>query len=514
MTAQLNSRLPIGPGLSVLLIAAAIFSALSVPLIVPLLDPFHEGEYLSPHLYFGSGANGLPLLIHGMINYLPAQWAASVCGSDYIVVCTRIANMWLAAAASAIWALSATGLMRSRRTAWLSGLASVLLLLLFNGTRVEPVSLHQGAPSVRDLALLCELAALLGVVRGARPRLLALLLAVAGVATAAGLLWAYTRGLVGVLALAGGLALAYYSGRSLRTILIAPFSFLATLSVLYLHDAAMFGQHFTNIQYWSQHREIWSQPFPVKSTVYVAAYACLAIVAILRSVQLYLAGSRSDADTLLLLLIPVSAILYQSLGRADINHMMWVMPFAYLLAAALIATFTWPLHISAGQYRIALAAIGFMIVLVLAFQALHRPNSLLAHGPESNLALATRPLPTDDALIGSTARRIGALLRSTGQSCTYAMNNGGAYYEAAGLPPCTPAMYPVYAADRHAERRIIIDLQRARPLLVIGHDGSWSDAIDGKPMPHRTPVLSAWLDRRYPVAGYVDMVEIRRRRDD
>ena len=508
-----TGRSPLGIGLAVLLIAFAVFSALSVPLATPLLDPFHEGEYLSPRLYFLGNSSGLPLLIHGVLNYAPAQWAAALCGSDHVVICTRAANMWLAAAASAIWALSAAGLMRSRQTAWLAGLTAGLLLLLFNGTRIDPVGLHQGAPSVRDLLLLCELAALLAVLKCGRPYLLGVLFAAAGIAAAIGRHWAYSRGSVGVVMLIGGLVLAWYAGRSPRMILVAPIAFLATLAGMYLHDPAMFGQHVANIRYWGQHREIWARPFPVRDMVFGVVYAGVIAVGVLRAAQLHLAARRSEAATLMLLTIPIATIFYQSINRSDLSHQMWVMPFAYLLVVTFVATLAWPLQLSMRWYRAALAVVGAMILLVLAVHGLRRPDSIIAHGPGSNLALVTRPLPGDEALEGNSARLVGAMLRSTGQHCTYAMNNGGAYYDAAGLPPCTSAMYPVYAAEGPEEARIIADLERTRPLLIIGHDGSWSDVIDDKSIADRTPRLSAWLDRHYPVSGHIDKVEIRRRRD-
>lgn len=506
-------RRPIGAGLAMLLIAFSLFSALSVPLATPLVDPFHEGEYLSPQLYFLGSSNGLPLLIHGMLNYAPARWAVALCGSDHVVICTRAANMWLAATASAIWALSAAGLMRSRQTAWLAGLTAGMLLLLFNGTRIDSVGLHQGAPSVRDLLLLCELAALLGVLKCRRPYLLGLLFAVAGIAAAIGLFWAYSRGLVGIVILASGLVLAWYAGRSPKTILVAPIAFLATLAGMYLHDPAMFGQHIANIRYWGQHREIWTRPFPVHDMMFGVVYVGLIAVGVLRSFQLHLAARRGEAATLLLLMIPVAAIYYQSINRSDLSHQMWAVEFAYLLVVAFVATLAWPLQLSTRWYSAALAAVGAMILLVLAIHAVRRPNSLVAHGSGSNLALATRPMPNDEALEGNTARLIGAMLRSTGQHCTYVMNNTGVYYEAAGLPPCTSSMYPIYVARGDEEARIIADLERTRPLLIIGHDGSWSDAMDGKSIADRTPLLSAWLDRHYPVSGHVNKVEIRRRSD-
>lgn len=513
MTGASAVRSPLGIGLAALLVAIAAFSALSVPLAVPLLDPFHEGEYLSPRLYFADRANGLPLLIHGILNYLPAQWAATLCGTDYVIICTRITNMWLAAGSSAAWALLAAGLMRSRRMAWLAGLTAGALLLLFNGTRVEPVSLHQGAPSVRDLVLLCELGVLLGIFRGGWTRVQPMLFALAGIAAAIGLPWAYTRGLVGMATLAVGVVLALYRGRSVRAVLAAPVALLVGLGTLYLADPAMFPRHVANIRYWMQHREIWSQPFPPRSAIYVAAYLGLVAVAMVRALQLHLAARRDEAAGLVLLAVPVVAILYQSLGRADVNHMLWVMPFAYLLAAAFVATLTWPLRLSKRWHWAALAAIGCAILLILAFQGLRRPNSLIGHGSNSNLALAIRPLPDDGTLAGDTARIVGTLIRSTGQRCTYVMNNGGAYYEAAGLPPCSALMYPIYASGPMAEQQVIADLRRTRPILLVGHDHSWSDKIDGRSMADRTPVLSAWIDREYPVAGHVGTVELRRRRE-
>lgn len=202
---------------SVLLIVAfclAGFATLWGPITTPLVDPFHEGEYLSTRMLIGTGMPA-PLMIHGSMDYVPANLAALVFGSDQLIAGTRLMNLLFAQFAAFAFFGALLTLARNRGEALMVMLIGMLVLFWVDERAQTIVALQQGSPATRDLALMAGLWALLAATAttGVKADRLA---GLAGLIAGIGWAWAYNRGVILLAAIPVYAVGAHLAGASRR----------------------------------------------------------------------------------------------------------------------------------------------------------------------------------------------------------------------------------------------------------------------------------------------------------
>jgi hypothetical protein len=498
---------------------ASILVAFHIPFAEPLTDLFEEGEYLAPRLFFASGAGGLPLLIHGYINYLPAEWALGLCGPDRVIACTRAVNTGFTALAAFGFVGCSVALARSREALFFSLFGALAILLLIDGRMYDTVSLQQGTSSVRDAWLLIEVWCLLATA-GRAGRSADLLAAAAGLVAGGSLFWAYNRGLIGVLVVPLYAATAWWSGRGLRHAAAPLAGLVAGTGLAMLAEPAMWWQHLSNVGYWAQNAAIWALPFSWKQTLYNSSFypvvAAVLVFGAWRVWQLAFGrASRAELPLTAVLLAVVGLISQQAWRRGDSMHLMFVMPWLFLLGLQLANGLaagdrapdpTW----RALVRRQAPLLAGLLGILFLDFHINVSVTRPLVTRTAANLVSLVHGLPVDRALISPGAQAVAASLRASDPGCTYVLNNAGAYYHLADRRPCSPVMYPIYASPT-AERRVIADLARTSPALIVGTSDEWFSSIDQRPLAGRTPLLARWIEVHYPVVRCIGSTELRRR---
>lgn len=510
MTTPLPSRrLP--PEWLVLVIAAlvAVVTSLHAPLAAPLTDAFQEGEYLSTYLQFAPGL-APPLLIHGTIDYWPARAALALVGPDHLLVAVRLANALLGAAASLLLLAALRAIPVSRMGKLFATALGCAFLLLVNGRIVGVVELQQGAPAIRDLALLAEIYLLLRAER-ASPRAAGLLVALAGFVAGLGLFWAYNRGIVGIVALGAWMIGAQARGWHPKAIAMPLQGLCIGLAISLAAEPQMAAQHLTNILYWQQNQAIWAKrpdylPEIVTALAFAAATLALFAAAATGLLRVWRKGLNANGIASLLMLGAVTLLLvYGTLNRLDSAHIRFAYPYQLLLALRL--TMLWPpprIPALGGPRRVLVAGLAiWLLVFVNPVQ--------LASGVAANAALLARKLPTDRALATPQLAATADALHTGKGACTYAFDNGGAIYHLAGLPPCSATLVPVYAAPER-QFQIIAELAARRPPLVIGGSDAWYAAIDGKELAQRTPALHRGLTEAYEPDRRIGGTEIWRLR--
>lgn len=478
----------------------------AIPLGAPLVDGFHEGEYLASRLYFPlNGA--MPVMIHGAMDVLPAQVAIFLAGEARTIAATRLVNGLVCLTAGLMFVHALAQLGRPRARGDLYAVAGLAVLLVANTINPLHFAIQLWAPGIRDVFLI-GIAWLLVRAAQAQPARHDRLLAVAAVVAALTVFWSYNR-IVPTLALLGSysLALAAASHRP-RPVLIPALGGLSSLVLLALSGREYFAGHIASMLYWQAHDRIWTLPWFDRPAIAIGA-VCVgaALYAGLVGILEWRERVRDKADPrpaalALALGCCTVAMLAGQLNRFDLVHAVMTVPFAVLAIAAARAA------LAAQATPAAMSGIPANSLLPAGLAMLLFGLLAVGVGPRSaeNLTIIVAGLPNDQALIAPRYQAAAAFIRAQGGTCTYAFDNQAAFYHLTGMRPCSRFMIPVYAGP-DAEPVLIADLQREAPRAVVWTSAIWSSAIDGLPQAQRTPRVSAWLAAHYrPAARFGDIV--------
>jgi hypothetical protein len=489
-------------------ILVALLTSFHLPLDAPWTDLFHEGEYLSPRLYFDTpGAS--PLLIHGQMDYLPAQLAASHCpGSE--LVCTRAINGGLTTLAGVLFFLCAVVAVVRGRSQAFAGIAALAILVAINGTRDNLVGLHQGSPSVRDVGLLGTILFLLLASRREGRVGLALAL-LSGLVAGATAFFSYNRGLVGVLAIIVYVVATVIAGKNRYKSLAAAAGTSIGLALATLPDLGMGRTHIVNIFYWSQHPEIWTYGASLSRKIRAAAFFIPVISLIIGAMWIgYKSWRRernSESVPILAVLIAICVLMLQQTTQLyDGTHLSFNVPWVFLLGIVLTNRLPAAPHGFAARPVIAAGCVALLLMLGNGSPIL----KALAGASVHNLRMIRgREMPKDEALVGPDVHAAAELLRHANPACTYALNNAAGLYELSSRKPCSSLMMPAYASGG-GEAQLIADLSRTRPPVIVSHTGD-GIVILGRGLEARNPRLAGWVAANYPSTFKIGNIELRSR---
>ena len=513
-----SSRMEWAVLLAVAVALAGLFSFWG-PITTQLIDPFHEGEYLSTRMLFAPGMSA-PLLIHGSMDYVPADLARLLFGADRMVAGTRLVN--LAFTALACFAMLGTllAIARTRGERLAALLLGAAVLFWINARALTVVLLQQGSPGVRDLPLLIVLWTLVAATRSASPwreRLMGL----GALIAALGWSWAYNRG-VFALALIPAIALAtMLSGEPRRLLVWLGCGFVLGLALGLALEPGMWLQHFRNALYWQQNADVWHVPTPLSITVRNLPFYTLALAVLGGAAWAMWAcwrnyGRRGELPALTALGLAAGGNFLTMFNYPDPVHLMFTVPYFALLGfAAWVACVPDRLYPSWRQVLRGQAGLltGIAAVLIVDFSGLTGTGTIrpVVQGLGRNLIGLVHGLPRDEQIVEPRAAKVAAVLRASGANCTYVFDNSGAFYHLSGLPSCSSIMLPVYVTAR-GEAQIIADLERRAPPIVVGRSSYWTDHINDRSVAERTPGLNRWFEQHYVVAEVIDGIEIRRRK--
>lgn len=491
-------------------LVTAMITSFHAPLDAAWADLFHEGEYVSPRLFFDL-ADPRPLLIHGQLNYLPAQVARGLCpGSE--LVCTRAVNSGLTALAGLIFFFCAFAAVDRGRSRAMAGLGALAILFAINGTRTNLVEVQQGAPAIRDLGLLTSILFLILASRhpGKGGSALSFL---GGFVAGFSAFFAYNRGLTGLLAIGCYIVVSILIGVDRKKGVAAAIGLVTGLALLVLSDPGMARAHVNNIAYWAQHREIWAWPYEdktlrglLKPVLFYLSAALLLLSGLLLALRSWRLRSRVETLPILAFLGTACVLmLQQSVQRYDDTHLSFAIPWLFLLG--LWMSNRLPTMSGSFAVRPAVAASCLLLVMILINGPFR--NSIVG-STRYNLGLLKSPLPRDTDLVSADVRSVAALLERANPQCTYVLNNAAGLYELSSRRPCSSLMMPVYATAE-GETKLISDLERTRPPLIVSQSADWFNAIDNRPLEQRTPRLAAWISANYPSVITVGSYELRSR---
>ena len=513
-----SSRLEWAVLLAIAFVLAGLFS-LWGPITTPLIDPFHEGEYLSTRMLFGPGMSA-PLLIHGSMDYVPANLARLLFGADRMVAGTRLVNLVFTALACFAFLGALLTIARSRGERLAALLLGAAVLFWINARAPTVVLLQQGSPGVRDFPMLAALWTLVLASRQASPwreRLMGL----SGLIAALGWGWAYNRGVFALALIpAFGLA-AVLAGEPRRVLAWLGGGLVLGLGLDWVLEPGMWLQHFRNALYWQQNDDVWHVPTPLSVIArnlpfYALGLAVLAGGAWALWICWRNPARRAELPILTALGVVAGGSFLTIFSYPNPVHLMFTVPFLALLGFAVWLTVV-PGGGNQSWYQVLRGQAGLLVgiaaVLIVDFSGLTGTGTTrpVVQGLGRNLIALAQGLPRDADILEPRAAKVAAALRAGGANCTYVFDNSGAFYHLSGLPSCSSVMLPAYLTARD-EGQIIADLERRAPPLVVGRSSYWTDHIDDRSVAERTPGLNRWFEQHYVVAQVIDGVEIRRRK--
>jgi hypothetical protein len=506
---MMQDRRPDGRVLWICLSPALIVSIFHVTITSPLVDLFHEGEYLAPRLLVDSGTP--PLLIHGFMDYVPAQLAAWIFGNDHVIAGCRLINLVLVFFGTVAFIGMVFEISKDTNFRSVSLLLGALIVTYYDGSLPNALTIQQGSPGLRDTFLLLEMALItLSLSRTRRAR--DLFSFSAGFVGALGLFWCYNRGVIGIL-----LILILSIANRIKTDSWTTTSIPIGGCAVGLFVYALVNHHWIseveNIIYWYQNESIWNYAAPSVSTYEWYASIIFPTVAIVASLIVTIAHrtkAKSNGITIAIMLMLISAVvLEQQVHRNDFPHQMFIRPWLYLMVLQVftLAASAYPtLKLSLTLEWSTLALVAIVSIIECARPAA-TPTTPGSHLFET-LQGAFTGLPSDSSLLPLETQRIVKALQRQSPRCTYVLNNGGALYGASGLKPCSSIFLPVYAS-KESQYRVMSDLRESHPKIIVGFSKSWWSSMHGKPLSQRTPELSSWLSSHYGRRFYVGSTELR-----
>ena len=329
-----------------ILLAVAVILAvcLKIDFGGPVIDLFHEGEYFATQLSVDHAELlGYPHLIHGLLDTWPNLLARNLCGLDSSLACTRAVNATLVGLAMLLYLCCVVVLVWGRRN--LTAPAAILVGILFlvvNGSKVDHIGLHQGAPAIRDIALLAELAALLAALRAKRSGYRHASLLIAGIAAGFGLFWCYNRGIIGLGLLGTYGIISLCLRRRISEIAAALLGLALAVASMALIDPLGMQAHLANIVHWvgsalaQWQAKVAGNAPPTVAFSPSAGVISLMIVGLMAYVGWHIRPGVSLADpnqrpTGVLLVAMATGALPIVLKRPDAVHAAFALPFLFLL---------------------------------------------------------------------------------------------------------------------------------------------------------------------------------------
>lgn len=483
--------------LSSILFASVL--SFAAPVDRPLIDGFHEGEYLAARLYYAAPAPQ-PILVHGLMDVVPATLAVLLAQPETAISTTRLINQFAGFAAALLFLSTLYHLGFSRRRPGLYVVAGMAMLgLAFRDLPPDP-ALHYGVPGIRDLSIFIAIWLVIRVER-ASPRRHRRAVALAAFLAGLTAFWSYNR--LPPLALFLGLYLAVLAikMRAWRWLVQPAVSGLAGLGANLAISPDAFQAHLASMIYWQSHSAIWTLPYRDGVAVILASlccgglvYACTVALGAWQGADH--PASRRRIAFAIAMSGAASVVLLSQFNRLDLLHAWMAVPFAVVaIAAARTLRPKRALPSDSGFFRSvavpdALALGMALVVCAIALRQMGGTISSIATG-----------LPKDAQLIPTNVGQAANFIRKRGGPCTMAFDNRASIYFLSGLRPCSRFMIPVYIG-RDVERSVVDELEAFKPQAIVLTSGNWAAAIDGIPQAARTPQLAAWLAANYPATHH------------
>lgn len=502
-----------------LFLLVPIFFALSTQIDAPLVDGFHEGEYLAaaPSMRdYHAGLTAFPVLVHGAMDFIPAMLAGMVGGENHLIVWTRLFNVLIVALGWIVYLDLARTLVRNhpQRSVVLGAFVAVFLVMT-NAADIDPVHRQQSFLGVRDFFLVLSIWSAVRAAACTRIVAVLALQVLCAVFASLALYWSYDRGLMAgiwIVMLCFGFA---WQGKykNAITVLLA-----YTASLLLISGTAVLGtlaENIHNIAYWVQSSgDVWNLPLRGKILALPGALSmfCFAVLMLLFSAKWLLKNRAHHHAPHVLGLILMQAVFLSKLYSLPTfpasYYFIWP---SIVLLVMIVPEQSWARNINdqlahfwregkgwratTGGNKILLGAVA---ALTLSFFG----NAV----SQSVVTLRTAIKPPADLALLDTERYSFDGLAPQASSCVLLWTNEGVFSVLWKKPACTSYPYSVYISKKQ-EAQVLAQLVKNPPGLIVYDSPFWSTKIYFRDMTERLPAIDKFIKENYVFSknryGYV-----------
>lgn len=446
-----------------------------------IMDPFHEGEHLTPALLFRDGARPFRdvFVLHGL--GVDGGLDALVLGDPPSPKHTRRLQTFLDAASLALLVPLAAEVCATTAGVWLAVIAAICAL----GAGQVPVF-----PYFRLAPIFLAALGLLRYQRTRRDRDLMH----AFCASTLGVLWSLDSGVYALAATA--LTTLLLRPPAKRAIALAAALPIALLLALRADVAQFFIDSFVTIP--RAIDAVWSLPARNRFDVETLRYYLPPVI-----FAWLLARGVRERDTRMLVMAIVSLVAFRTAaGRCSWSHTRYGIP---ILGVIVVAFMLEPLIIA--RRRLAVAIVMIAIALYVDFVPnVVAASKLLAgwRGRQRHEGLVRYPLPTGRGIYTTPddARDLAALAAVVNTTPSNApildlANERAAYYLMQRRPAVRCPDVAMLSAPR-LMAEALLQLEANPPACVIVDGMAAVENFDGVPTRQRVPQLYAWVDAHYP----------------
>jgi hypothetical protein len=502
---------PLHPLLLLLYFVLPVLIAFNVDLRSPLVDSFHEGEYLDNlaniHGYF-AGQNAFPVFIHGPMDYLPSLLASKLRNVDHVIVLTRFLNVFAVAIVWIAWLdLSRAILCRNAdRLAW-STLFFLLFLWMALAGGNDQLLRRKAFLGIRDFFLLPAIWAAVRAALSGRARFKYPLFVLSGGLAAASFYWCYDRGVISAL-WALGLILAFaVRGRKTASFFLALGYAAALLLLPKAHVFGTMADNGHNILYWVRNnRDVWHMFLKDKiiALPHVLGEFLLAFLVMLHALRVVFRRLRDEIGPIVLGLVGIQLLfllkLYEMPNYPASYYTIWPSFLILILTPPELSGMhlfsrvlgecgralesAWRGARSPQWWGIVAAIAGLATVLLSnsVVSCLVVARELVKNVPDSTL-VSLKHYGVDSPDVQNAP-------------CIFQWSNEGVFALLAKRPYCTQFPYAVYISQKD-EPAVLLQLQRTPPALIVYDSPNWSMNIYGRSMKERLPRIDAFIRENY-----------------
>jgi hypothetical protein len=484
----------------------------------PLLDRFHEGEYLGNLLnmmgYYSKSAP-FPVFVHGAMDYMPALISFLISDEHYYIALTRYLNIGAVVICWIMWLDMSRVILRrhEEKLVWL-GLFYLIFLWMTLSIGADPVLKQQSFIGTRDLFLMLSIWSSIRS-SSVQPVSGKLFLLFSGVFAAFALYWSYDRGILSLIWILGMGFVFILNGRQ-REVAIIFASYIC--SIFALSEIGLFGkfsENIYNIKYWIINTgEVWNYPLRDKiiALPYMAGMIGLFLFAVYNIVASDGIKKAILAKPYIVGLILMQIVLFGKMlslpGFPTSYYFIWptllllIFTPPKLLLTSLINKKMIRIANKADELRAnflkSKSLLFFSACLILIFL-----SNALVHSALSIRNLG-RLMPNEKIL---EKKYYGIdTLDSRKIKCVFNWSNEGVFSVLLNVPYCTKYQYAVYISKGN-EFAVLEELKSQPPDLIIYDSQFWSMSIFGRHMRNRLPNIDRFIMENYNLVsganGYV-----------
>jgi hypothetical protein len=512
--------------LSLVVAAIYLFNVGRSAITGPLLDGFHEGEYLGfvPALASGAPVLASTFTVHGPgVDLLPGYVASKIGLDDHGIVLVRLIYSglrFLAVAAALGVTLTLASLLQpvaARYQKFASGMLAFMLLvtILQVASWPDELALHKTL-NARDLGIMVEVGVVLGFALMQRRREGSLAAfayaAVAGALLPLAVFYSYDRGLYGAAFILVASAAFAMCGRKWAVTWLTGLcagAFAGTLLVCVGAGMAGIEAVVGQLAFWVKYgRVLWAYPGIATTgdswagVVLVGCFVAVAWVAarVIESART-LGGWRAAVRAQIALILPCAAAiscLRMAVERGDAEHVVWGATTAWILLCVLAAKCIlqpWevlPVGVAGDPAAAAPRSRGLATLVISAIVGWN----LIAFNPYTAFArlhegIHSARRMTDGQILSQAQLDAVAFVHAEARSspCFYTLTNEASWYYLLRMTSCSRFYQVTNARPAAAQREVIAALRATRPELILFSNGGWSNSIDGISLFNANPLV-------------------------